>query len=112
MDAKNPAAAPSLPTPIAIDGPTSRIAMLLLWAVVLLTACATRPGVTTAPDGTLVAMQRGTQLADPTGPLRLQALKDANAYCAARGKPAKVLRSREIPSIGHWPEAEVTFVCE
>ncbi len=111
METKDSATVSAVPTARVVSGATSRIAMLLS-ATIILTACATRPGVTVAPDGTLVALQRGIQLEDATGPLRLKALKDADAYCAARGKPAKVLRSREIPSIGHWPEAEVTFVCE
>ena len=76
-----------------------------------LAGCATKPGISQAPDGTLTAMQRGTGLASPTGPLRIQAQKDAEAYCLAQGKPVKILRSREIPSIGQWPQAEITFVC-
>jgi len=86
--------------------------ILPLAVVVILAACATKPGVVQSPDGTFTAMRRGTGLADPTGPLRIQAQKDAEAYCQARGKPVRVLRSREIPSIGRWPEAEITFVCD
>jgi len=86
--------------------------ILILAVAVTLAGCATKPGVVQAPDGTFTAMRRGNGLADPTGPLRIQATKDAEDYCLARGKPVRILRSREIPSIGHWPEAEVSFVCE
>lgn len=85
---------------------------LLLAIVLTLTACAAGPTVVPAPDGTLTALRRGNQLGDATGPLRIQALKDADAYCAARNKRANVIRSREIAAIRHWPEAEVSFVCE
>jgi len=85
----------------------------LPFAVALtLTACAAGPSVVPAPDGTLVVMRRGNTLGDATGPLRVQALKDADDYCAARKKRANVIRSREIAAIRHWPEAEVSFVCE
>ena len=85
---------------------------VLLAVAVTVAGCAAGPGVVPAPDGTLIAMRRGAYLTDATGPLRVQALKDADAYCAARKKRANVIRSREIPAISHWPEAEVSFTCE
>jgi hypothetical protein len=85
---------------------------VLLAVAVTLAGCATRPGVVPASDGTLTAMRRGTELSASTGPLRLQALKDADDYCSARRKRVNVIWSREIPAISHWPEAEVSFVCE
>ena len=85
---------------------------LLLAIALTLAACAGGPGVVPAPDGTLIVNRRGNTLGDATGPLRLQALKDADEYCAARKKRANVIRSREIAAIRHWPEAEVVFVCE
>jgi hypothetical protein len=85
---------------------------VLLAFAVTLAGCATSPGVVPASDGTLTAMRRGTELSASTGPLRVQALKDADDYCSARRKRANVIHSREIPAIGHWPEAQVSFVCE
>ena len=85
---------------------------VLLAAAVTLAGCAAFPSVSPAPDGTLIAMRRGSYLTDATGPLRLQALKDADDYCVARRKRANIIRSREIPAIRHWPEAEVSFICE
>jgi len=85
---------------------------VLLAVAVTVAGCAASPGVVSAPDGTLTVMRRGSYLTDATGPLRVQALKDADAYCAARKKRANVIRSREIPAISHWPEAEVSFTCE
>ena len=85
---------------------------VLLAVAFTLAACAPSQTVVPAPDGTLIAMRRGNQLGDATGPLRIQALKDADEYCAARKKRANVIRSREIAAIRHWPEAEVSFVCE
>ena len=85
---------------------------LLLAVALTLVGCATSPGVVPAPDGTLTAMRRGTGLSASTGLLRLQALKDADDFCAARRTRANVIRSRELPAIGQWPEAEVSFICE
>lgn len=86
--------------------------IVLIAVAVVLAGCAARPGIVQGSDGTLTALRRGSTLGDATGPLRIQALKDANDYCAATKKRAHVLRSREIPAISHWPEAEVTFTCE
>jgi len=85
---------------------------LLLSVALALVGCATNPGVAPASDGTLTAMRRGTSFWASIGPLRLQALKDADDYCAARGMRANVIRSRELPAIRQWPEAQVSFTCE
>ena len=84
----------------------------LIAVAFVLAGCAAHPGVVQGSDGTLTALRRGTGLGDATGPLRIQALKDATDYCAAMNKRANVIRSREIPAIRQWPEAEVTFTCE
>jgi hypothetical protein len=86
--------------------------IVLIAVAVTLAGCAARPGIVQGSDGTLTALRRGDVLGDATGPLRIQALKDANDYCAAMNKRTNVIRSREIPAISHWPEAEVTFTCE
>ncbi|MEP6679563.1 MAG: hypothetical protein ABJB78_09700 [Betaproteobacteria bacterium] len=83
-----------------------------LFLAFLLAGCAAAPAVVATPDGTLVAKRKAGYLTEPTGPLRLQAMKDATDYCAARNTRVKVIRSREIPAIGHWPEAEISFTCE
>jgi hypothetical protein len=74
--------------------------------------CAATGNVVSSPDGTFTTMRRGDTFAASTSPLRVQALKDADAYCAARGRKANVIHAREIPAIGHWPEAEVSFTCD
>jgi len=84
----------------------------LIAVAVVLSGCAARPGIVQGSDGTLIALRRGTMLGDATGPLRIEALKDANDYCATMNKRANVIRSREIPAISHWPEAQVSFTCE
>lgn len=44
--------------------------------------------------------------------LRMQALKDANAYCANQGKQFRVNNSSEMGvGDGRFPEAEVQFLC-
>jgi hypothetical protein len=85
---------------------------LLLAVALTLTACDAGTRVVPAPDGTLIVMRRGNTLGDATGPLRLQALKDADEYCAARKQRANVIRSREIAAIRHWREAELPVVCQ
>ena len=89
-----------------------RMKIVLVLAALCLAGCATKVGIAAAPDGTLTATRRGADLASATGPLRQQALKDAGDYCAAKGLRTNVISSREIPAIGHWPEAEVVFKCE
>ena len=91
---------------------THTMKAVLLAVALTLIGCATGPGIVPASDGTLIAKRRGAYLTDATGPLRLQALKDSDDYCAARNKRANVIRSREIAAIRQWPEAEVSFVCE
>ncbi|HEY5863925.1 MAG TPA: hypothetical protein VIX61_12590 [Casimicrobiaceae bacterium] len=102
----------TFPAELTIVWATCAMKTLLVAIALTLTACAAGPTVVPAPDGTLTVTRRGNQLGDATGPLRVQALKDADAYCAASKKRANVLRSREIAAIRHWPEAEVSFVCE
>ena len=85
---------------------------VLLAIAVAIAGCATGPGVVPASDGTLTAMRRGTDFGASTGPLRMQALKDADDYCSARRKRVNAIWSREIPAISHWPEAEGSFICE
>jgi len=86
--------------------------LLLLVVASTLAGCAASPGIVATPDGKLSVMRRGADLSASTSLLKLQALKDADGYCAARQKKANVLDAREIPSVGHWPEAYVTFICE
>jgi len=102
----------SFPAEPKVERGSRAMKSMLLAVAATLTGCAAGPGVVPAPDGTLIAMRRGTYLTDATGPLRVQALKDADDYCAARRKRANVIRSREISAIRHWPEAEVSFICE
>ena len=84
----------------------------LIAIAITLAACSARPGIVQGADGTFTALRRGNTLGDATGPLRVQALKDADDYCAGLKKRAKIIRSREIPAVSHWPEAEVSFTCE
>jgi len=85
---------------------------VIVIAACALAGCAARPGIVAAPDGTLTVMRRGADLSASTSLLKVQAMKDADAYCAARQKRANVVDSREIPSVGHWPEAQIKFTCE
>ena len=90
----------------------ANVKIILLALSVAAAGCAATANVVPSTDGTLTAMRRGKALYDSTAPLRLQALKDADDYCAARGKKANVIRSREIPAVGQWPEAHVSFSCD
>ena len=74
--------------------------------------CAPTMNVVPSPDGTFTTMRRGATLAASISPLRMQALRDADDYCAARGRKANVIRAREYAAVGHWPEAEVAFTCD
>src|SRR5262245_3656233 len=94
-----------------LDAPAHvRIALLALSVTVI--GCAATGNVATSPDGTFTAVRRGNAFTDSTSLLRLRAEQDANEYCAARGRKVNVIRSTEIPAVGHWPEADVSFTCD
>jgi hypothetical protein len=86
---------------------------ILLVAVVLIAACAARPAITPAGEGTYIASRSGQAYNSITG-LKAKALTQADEFCSAKHMTFKVLNSTnsEPPYIlGNYPRVEVTFKC-
>lgn len=46
--------------------------------------------------------------------LRVEAIREADAFCTRRSKKLNVMHTKDIPAgaFGRWPESEVLFKCE
>ena len=79
-----------------------------------LTACAVpTTGVMPVSDGYYSVAHQGGGAWVSTQELKSTALKEAQAFCQAKGKDLKVVNVKEIPAgpMGRWPEADATFMC-
>lgn len=89
-----------------------RLALLVLLPVA---GCAVpTTGVLPLSDGLYKVAHQGSGAWVTTDSLKVEASKEANAYCAKSGKQARVMDVKQIPAraFGGWPEAEVLFKCE
>ena len=89
-----------------------RAAVLLLLPLV---GCAVpTTGVQPLSDGLYKVAHQGGGAWVTTDSLKLEASKEADAYCIKAGKKMRVLDVKQIPAraFGGWPEAEVLFKCE
>jgi len=77
----------------------------------LLAGCATSTGVTQiGEEYSISSTDKGP--AGDLGSLKVAAYKEANAFCAGKGKTLKVLRSVDIPrAFLQFPQTEVQFSC-
>lgn len=83
-------------------------------ACLVLAGCATNSGVVPiGPDSYLVSRQAGTG-AGGLGTLKVEAIQEANQFCAKSGKIAQITSSSENSGpfiLGNFPKAEVWFTC-
>ena len=88
----------------------SRISTLIV--PLALAACAGSTGVIPIGSNTYSISHRDNGPLSSLGALKAAAYKDAEAYCASKGKKMEVLRSTDVPrSLGQFPETEVQFTC-
>jgi hypothetical protein len=82
--------------------------------ILLLVGCAVNSGVvSTGPDTFIVSRQAATGFTG-LGDLKAQALREANQFCAGKGKSMEVISTDESkpPYIfGNFPRVEVQFRC-
>jgi hypothetical protein len=82
--------------------------------IVLLVGCAVNSGVVaTGPDTFMVSRQAATGFSG-LGDLKAQALREANKYCADKGKSMQEINTSESKPpyiLGNFPRVEVEFRC-
>jgi hypothetical protein len=78
----------------------------------VLAGCATTTGVQPGPDGSFTITRLGNSLLATTADLKSQAMQAAATHCGATGKRVRVIYAREIPAVGSYPRAEVSFACQ
>lgn len=84
----------------------------LMYAVVLLSACAASTGVVPIGKDVYMVSHRDNGPASSLGALKAAAYRDATTFCAGKGKDLQVMRSNDTPrSFGQFPETEVQFMC-
>ena len=83
-------------------------------AVALLGGCAANSGVVSlGADRFMVSRQAATGFSG-LGTLKADALREAEQYCAKKGKAVYVLKTTESEPpyvLGNFPRAEVEFMC-
>ena len=64
--------------------------------------------------GAFAVARQGNGFWVTTDSLKLEALKEAAAYCDKNNRKLKVIHTKETPAgpFGRWPESEVLFRCE
>ena len=91
-----------------------RLSIAAITASIFAAACATpTTGVVPTGEGAYVVTRQGNGAWVATAELKAAALQEAGDYCKQRGKPIKVIHTKEIQArpFGGWPEAEVVFSC-
>ena len=80
-----------------------------------LVGCATpTTGVVPRGDDMYTVTRQGNSFLVTTESLKIEAIREADAYCATKGKKYKFMHNKDIPAgpLGRWPESEVLFKCE
>lgn len=83
--------------------------------LLLVAGCAVpTTGIVPRGDELLTVTRQGSGFWVSTDSLKVEALKEADAFCRKHGKTMKFIHSKEIPAgpFGRWPESEVLFRCE
>lgn len=87
---------------------------ILITACSMLIGCASNSGVVSiGPDTFMVSRQAATGFSG-SGKLKAEALREAEEFCARKGKTIQIVNSTESqpPYIfGNFPKAEVQFMC-
>lgn len=87
---------------------------VLILAIALLASCASDSGVVaTGPNTYLITRQAATGFSG-LGALKVDAIREADRYCAKGGSTAHVTRATESKPpyvLGNFPRAEVQFTC-
>ena len=87
---------------------------LCVLGAVLVGACASNPGVAPMGQDTYVVTRQAATGFSGTSDLKVEALREANEYCASLQKAMQFLNASETkpPYIfGNFPRAEVQFKC-
>lgn len=90
-----------------------RIYFLILSSFIL-TNCASNSGVVqTSPETYMVSRQASTGFGG-LGSLKADAFKEANDFCASKGRTVNVKNTNESKPpyiLGNFPRAEIEFMC-
>jgi hypothetical protein len=81
---------------------------------IFLAACSVpTTGIVPRDDGMYTVTRQGSSFMVTTDSLKMEALKEAGAFCEKKGAQLKTIHSKEIPAgpLGRWPESEVLFRC-
>lgn len=84
-------------------------------SVLMLAACAVpTTGVVPRGDDMHTITRQGEGFWVTTDTLKVEAIREAEAFCVGQKKKFKFIHSKEIPAgaFGRWPESEVLFKCE
>lgn len=85
---------------------------LLVVGLLSLAGCASSSGVVPMGQDTYMISRSAGYGHSATGPVKIAALQEANEYCAKNGKEFQIVHTQETPmSFGHFPEAEIQFMC-
>ena len=92
-----------------------RSPLILVLVTCSLAGCAVpTTGVISRGDDLYTVTRQGSGFWVTTDSLKVEALREAEAYCAQSKRKLEFIHSKEIPAgaFGRWPESEVLFKCE
>ena len=86
--------------------------LLIVIGFITLAGCASSSGVlNTGPDSYMVSREGGSAFVGTNG-LRVDAMKEANAYCQNEGKIFQVSSTQvQGGGLGKYPHADIYFLC-
>ena len=93
----------------------TKVVFLLIVATAALQGCAVpTTGVVPRGDNMYTVTRQGDSFLVTTESLKIGAIREADSYCANKGKKYTFLYNKDIPAgpLGRWPESEVLFRCE
>lgn len=81
-------------------------------ACLLLTACATNPGIVPAGGDSYLVSRSGYGFLETASNVKANVLVEADAFCSKKGMAMQVISESTKPAYPtHPPEAEVRFRC-
>lgn len=93
---------------------TRQLRQVAVAAAIVLAGCASAPPIVpTGPGAYLVSRQAATGFSG-MGDLKVEAIRDAGAYCTGMGKSLTVTGTQESQPpfmLGNYPRVEVRFTC-
>lgn len=87
---------------------------LIAFGAALVGCAVPTTGVVPRGQDMYTVTRQGDSFLVTTESLKIGAIQEADAYCAAKAKKYKFIHNKDIPAgpLGRWPESEVLFKCE